>query len=178
MKKFFIIALTFLSSLAIGQSQIPGYFSPTCGQIPFYDVGFTSTDVCAAIVEAKQNAEGFPRAGILGTYNSTVSANQWLGPNELLPNTPFTIFPVKTKINEITWSNQTANVQFRIQFRSGSKTGTIFHTLTVTSPNTGYGYESGLNYTFNPGDTIWAQYLDDGTNMRDATVTLWISRIP
>jgi hypothetical protein len=140
--------------------------------------GFTAVNVQSAIEEAKQTSEGFPRSGLLGTYNSSISNNQWLGPNELLPNTPFVVFPVKSKINEMTWSNQTANVQFRVTFRTVSKTGTIFYTLTVTSPNPGYGYVSGLSFTFNPGDTIWAQYLDDGTNMSDATITLWISRIP
>lgn len=139
--------------------------------------GFISDNTQEAIEEAKQNAEGFPRAGMRGVYNGTVGNNDWLGPNELLPNTPFGIFPVKTKINEITWTNQRVNVQFHVQFRLGSKTGTIFHTLTVTSPNPGYGYESGLNYILNPGDVIFAQYRDDGQNCSDMDLTLWISRI-
>lgn len=140
--------------------------------------GFTSTDVQAAIEEAKQNAEGFPRAGIRSNYNGTVSANQWLGPSELFPNTPLLVAPVTLKINEITWSNQTTNVAFRIQFRLTSKTGTIFYTLTVTSPNSGYGYTTGVNYTLNPGDVVYAQYLDDGTNCSDMDLILWVSRVP
>jgi hypothetical protein len=140
--------------------------------------GFVSTETQSAIEEAKQNAEGFPRAGMRSTYNGTVSGNQWLGPNELLPNTPLIVFPVATKLNEITWSNQTTNVAFRIQFRRNSRTGTIFYTLTITSPNSGFGYVSGLNFTFSPGDTIHAQYLDDGTNVSDFDLILWISRIP
>lgn len=140
--------------------------------------GFTSTEVQSAIEETKTYGEGFPRAGIKGTYNGTVGNNNWLGPNELLPNTPFVVFPVSTKLNEISWSNQTSDVAFRIQFRTVSKTGTIFYTLTVTSPNPGYGYVSGLNYTFSPGTVIYAQYLDDGTNCSDMDLTLWISRIP
>ena len=139
--------------------------------------GFTSTDVQAAIEEAKQNAEGFPRAGIRSTYNGTVSGNQWLGPSELLSNTPLMVAPIKLKINEITWSNQSANVAFRIQFRINSRTGTIFYTLTVTSPNSGYGYVTGVDYTLNPGDTIHAQYLDDGTNASDMDLILWVSRV-
>jgi hypothetical protein len=131
-----------------------------------------------AIEYAKQNAEGFPRAGVRGQYNGTVGNNDWLGPNELMPNTPLVVFPVDTKLNEITWSNQNTNVQFRIQFRTVSKTGTIFYTMTVTSPNPGYGYISGLNYTFSPGDVIYAQYLDDGQNCSDMDLILWISRIP
>jgi hypothetical protein len=140
--------------------------------------GFTSSEVQSAIEEAKQNAEGFPRAGIRSTYNSTVSNNSWLGPNELLPNTPLLVAPVALKINEITWSNQTSNVAFRIQFRLNSRTGTIFYTLTVTSPNSGNGYVSGINYNLSPGDTVHAQYLDDGTNLSDADLVLWVSRIP
>jgi hypothetical protein len=146
---------------------------------PFDNTGndFVSDNVQDAIEEAKQNAEGFPRAGIRGVYNGTVGNNNWLGPSELLPNTPFVVFPVNTKLNEITWSNQTSNVAFRIEFRTVSKTGTIFYTMQVTSPNPGYGYISGLNFTFSPGDVIYAQYLDDGTNCSDMDLILWISRI-
>lgn len=140
--------------------------------------GFVSTNVQAAIEEAKQNAEGFPRAGKAGTYNSTVSNNQWLGPNELLSNTPFMVAPVKTKINEITWSNQNTNVDFRIQFRLNSRTGTILYTLEVNSPNSGYGYVSGVDFTLEAGDSLHAQYLDDGTNLSDAELVLWYSRVP
>lgn len=139
--------------------------------------GFTSDNAQDAIEEAKQNAEGFPRAGCRGTYNGVVGNNDWLGPNELLSNTPFIVFPVKTKLNEITWSNSTTNVEFHIEFRTGGKTGTIFYTMTVTSTNPGYGYVTGLNYTFNAGDTIWAQYKDDGQNCSDMDLILWISRI-
>lgn len=149
--------------------------------IPFDSDGtvfpLTITDVQTAIEYAKQNAEGFPRAGIRGIYNGTVSNNNWLGPNELLPNTPFAVFPVNTKLNEITWSNQTSDVAFRIQFRKGSKTGAVFYTLTVTSPNPGYGYVAGLTETFVPGDVIYAQYLDDGQNCSDMDLMIWISRI-
>lgn len=140
--------------------------------------GFVSEDVQAAIEEAKQNAEGFPRAGIRSTYNGTVSNNNWLGPSELLPNTALLVSPVTLKIQEITWANQTANVQFRIQFRTNSKTGPIFYTLTVTSPNVGSGFVTGLTQVLTPGQTVWAQYLDDGTNASDLDLIMWVSRIP
>lgn len=166
-----------LTTSTFGQST-DWWHSPACEQIPFAYTGFTSDNVCDAINEAKQNAEGFPRAGIRATANGVVGNNDWLGPNELMPNTPLALFPVKTKLNEITWANQTANVQFHIEFRRGSKTGTIFHTLTVTSTNPGYGYVSGLAYTFDPGEVVYAQYIDDGQNMSDMDLILWISRIP
>jgi len=178
MRKLLFSLLLCWSSLSAGSTFGPAYFSPACGAIPFSDTNFTATDVCSAIIEAKQNAEGFPRAGIRGSYNGTVSGGSWLGPNELLPNTPLAVFPVKTKINEITWANATVNTQFHIEFRSVSKTGTIFYTLTVTSTNPGYGYVSGLTYTFDPGSVIYAQYQDDGTNASDMDLILWISRVP
>lgn len=155
-------------------------FNPVSRQVAFDNStnGFVSTEAQSAIEEAKQNAEGFPRAGIRSCYNGTVSNNNWLGPNELLPNTPLFVAATKIKINEISWSNQTANVAFRIQFRITSRTGTIFYTLTVTSPNSGFGYATGVNYVLNPGDVIHAQYLDDGTNCSDMDLVLWISRTP
>jgi hypothetical protein len=154
--------------------------TPVAETVPFDNDsnGFTADDVQTAIEEAKQNSEGFPRAAIRGVYNGVVGNNSWLGPSELLPNTALCIFPVNTKLNEITWSNQKTNVAFRIEFRTGSKTGTIFYTLTITSPNVGYGYVSGLNFTFPAGTSIWAQYKDDGTNCSDMALDLWISRIP
>lgn len=154
--------------------------TPVASSTPFDSSinGFTSTNVQAAIEEAKQNAEGFPRAGLRSSYNGTVGGNSWLGPNELLSNTPLLVCPVTLKLNEITWSNQNTNVQFRIQFRLNSRTGTIFYTLTVTSPNSGSGYVTGVNYTLSPGDTIHAQYLDDGTNAADMDLILWVSRVP
>lgn len=155
-------------------------YDPVAEEIPFDNGtnGFTSENAQAAIEEAKATAEGFPRAGIRSSYNGTLGNNDWLGPNELLSNTALLVAPVKLRLNEITWANQNANVAFRIEFRTVSKTGTIFYTLTVTSPNSGSGYVSGVNFDLNPGDTVWAQYKDDGTNMADADLILWVSRIP
>lgn len=156
------------------------YTTPVAKNVPFDNTsnGFTSDSTQEAIEEAKSQAEGFPRAGIRSIANGTVGSNQWIGPTELLPNTPLLVAPVSLKINEITWSNQNTNVAFRIQFRLNSKTGTIFYTLTVTSPNSGSGFVSNVNYTLNPGDVIYAQYLDDGTNASDMDLILWVSRVP
>ena len=155
-------------------------YVPVAGEIPFDNSanGFLAEETQAAIEEAKQNAEGFPRAGIRSIYNGTVNNNNWLGPSELLPNTPLLVAPVKLKINEISWANQNIDRQFRIEFRSNSRTGAIFYTLTVTSPNPGYGFATGVNFILNPGDTIHAQYKDDGNNVSDFDLILWISRVP
>ena len=140
---------------------------------------FVSDNVQEALEEAKQNAEGFPRAGIRATMNGTVGNNNWLGPNELLPATPIAMFPVTTKLNEVSWSNNIsrANRQFELEFRRGSKTGPIFYTMVVTSPNPGYGYVGNLNFTFAPGEAIFVQYKDTGKNCADMDLVLWISRI-
>ena len=154
--------------------------TPVAKSTPFDNTvnGFVATDTQAAIEEAKQNAEGFPRAGLRSTYNGSVANNSWLGPSELLPNTALMVSPVTLQIKELTWANATTNVQFRVQFRTGSKTGPIFYTLTVTSTNPGYGYVTGLTKILNPGDTVWAQYLDDGTNCSDLDLVIWVARIP
>lgn len=156
------------------------HFTPVAEVVPFDNTvnDFTSDNVQDAIEEAKLNAEGFPRAGLRSCYNGTVGGNDWLGPNELLSNTPLAIFPVNTKLNEITWSNSIANVSFDIEFRRGSKTGTIFYTLQVRTTNPGYGYVSSLNFTFIPGEVIFAQYKDQGQNCTDMDLILWVSRIP
>jgi len=139
--------------------------------------GFTADTVQEAIEEVGFNVEGFPRAGIRSTANGTVSNNQWIGPTELLPNTPTLVAPVSLKINEITWANQNTNVSFRLDFRLNSKTGTIFYQLNVSSPNSGYGYVTGVDYTLNAGDAIYVQYIDLGTNASDFDLVVWISRV-
>jgi hypothetical protein len=159
--------------------MINGFISQVAQSTPFDKStnGFSASNVQSAIEEAKATATGLPRFCVSGVYNGTVGGGTWLGPNELLPNTPFVVFPVNTKLTEISWSNQTSDVQFRIQFRLNSRTGTILHTITVTSTNPGYGYVTGLNYTFSAGDTIHAQYLDDGQNCSDMNLMLWLARI-
>lgn len=134
-------------------------------------------NVQLAIEHAKQNAEGFPRAGLRSFYNGTMGDNDWLGPSELLSNTPLAVFPVDVRINEITWGNSRSDVSFDIEFRRGSKTGPIVYTLSVTPSNPGYGYVTGVNVDFTPGESLWAQYKDTGLNAADMDLVLWISRI-
>ena len=155
------------------------YKSPIAREIPFDNStnGFVANETQSAIEEARLLAQGFPRAGVRSTYNSTVGANQWLGPSELHPNTPLVLPAVNLRLNEISWSNQTINVAFRIQFRTVSKTGTIVYTLTVTSPNDGYGFVSSINLNLTAGVPIYAQYLDDGNNCSDMDLILWVSRV-
>jgi hypothetical protein len=153
--------------------------SQVAESVPFDNTSndFDADNVQDAIEESRETAQGFPRSGVRITANGVIGNNDWLGPNELLPNTPTAVFPVGVQINEITWSNQRDNVEFEIEFRTGSKTGTIFYTLAVTPSNPGYGFVNGLTFNFSPGDTVWAQYKDNGYNCSDFEMTLWISRI-
>ena len=131
--------------------------------------GFISKDVQRAIEETRISAEGLPRAGCRSTYNSTISANQWLGPSELLSNTPLLKIPIKIRLNEISWANQNINVSFQIEFYKNGKLATDkFYTMTVVSPNDGTGYVdiNSLNFTFNAGDVIRAKYRDWETDRK------------
>lgn len=164
--------------IVVGNDNGNWDFYFTAKNIAFEPVApITATNVQDAIVQANIYAEGFPRAGIRSTYNGTVGNNTWLGPNELLSNTPLAIFPVNVRINEITWANKKTDRQFRIEFRRGSRTGAIVYTLVAESPNPGYGYAIGINVEFAAGETLHAQYLDDGNNCSDMDLVVWISRI-
>lgn len=139
--------------------------------------GFTATNVQAAIEEAKANAEGFPRAGIPLVSNGVVSNNQWISYSELTPDTKI-VFPVKSKINEITWANTNLNCDFDLLFyKNGTGAGELFYTLQVRASNPGYGYVSGLAYTFAAGDYMKIKYVDQGQNASDFVLVPWVSRI-
>jgi hypothetical protein len=149
------------------------------GSIPFDNAsnGFVAEDTQAAIEEAKQNAEGFPRAGLPLLANGTVSNNQFISYSELLPNTPIGPFPVKLKLNELMWSNTNLNVSFSLQFfLNGS--AIPFYTYSTVNDADGMGYASGLSYLFAAGDYIKIKYIDQGTNCADLGLVLWISRVP
>ena len=152
--------------------------SPVASSTPFDNAtnGFAADDTQAAIEEARDTALRLARLTIRATANGTVGNNDWIGPTEIQSNTPFMVAPYKLRIGEVSWSNEKTNVQCRVRFRVGSKTGSIFYTLTITSTNPGYGYASGINFLLNAGDTVWAQYLDDGRNMSDADFVLWMVR--
>ena len=145
--------------------------------IPFSDPLFIVNNVGDGIREAKQNAEGFPRAGIALIANGVVSNNQWVSYSELLPNVQI-VFPVNTKLNELTWANTNTNVSFDLKFyKNGILDANLFYTYQVRNGTT-YGFQSGLNFTFNAGDWIRIKYIDQGTNVNDFALVLWISRIP
>lgn len=138
--------------------------------------GFTSITAQGAIEEAKNTVITFPRIAMSRYYNGVSGNNDWLGPSELLPNTPFIVVPFAFKIKDISWSNQNTGVDFHIEFRTGSKTGPIIYTLTVSNGGL-FGYVSDLDINLGIGTAIYAQYKDDGQNCSDFELTLWITRV-
>jgi len=145
--------------------------------------GFVSTDTQAAIEEAKQNAEGFPRAGLSLTANGTVGDLAWITYTELLAN-PRILFPVKTRLKEYTWVNSNTNIralQYKF-YKNGQLAGNLVYTDTpsTTDRTNGYGYLSfPSNVDFNPGESLYVQvdYTAAGTSLSDLALVIWISRL-
>lgn len=146
--------------------------------------GFISQDTQAAIEEAKQNAEGFPRAGISLTANGTISDLAWITYSELLAN-PRILFPVKTRLKEFTWVNANLSIralQFKF-YKNGQAAGNLVYTHTPVAGDrtVGYGYlVFPVNIDFNAGESLYVQvdYTAAGTSLSDLALVLWISRIP
>lgn len=145
--------------------------------------GFIAEDTQAAIEEAKANAEGFPRAGLSLTHNGTVGDLAWITYTELLAN-PRIVFPVNTRLKEITWSN--ANISIRAMsikiYKNGQAGGDLIDTRIVPAGErtAGFGfYAYPTNLDFVAGDTMYVQvdYTAAGTNMSDLAIVIWVSRI-
>lgn len=165
-----------------------GYWKSVVARaIYFYDATFVSRNVQAAIVEAKQNAEGFPRAGLPLTNNGTVSNGQWISYSELLSN-PRILFPVKIRLKELTWVNSNTSLggfTFGL-YKNGQLVGNLVYTYTAPSADltAGYGYHifpTGVGSTidFDAGDSLYIKNVrPSGTALADLAVILWIARIP
>lgn len=145
--------------------------------------GFTANHVQAAIEEAKQNAEGFPRAGLPLTANGTLANGNWITYSELLSN-PRILFPVKIRIKEITWVNNATNLgafNFDI-YKNGQLIGNRVFTYTAPAADraVGYGYYVwASNLDFAEGDSLYIRYVKpSGTSLSDTALIVWVARIP
>lgn len=148
--------------------------------MPFSTDGFTSDNVKSAVEEVKTYSQGFPRAGIVLVFNGTVGNNDWISFSSLTPDTPI-VFAVKTKLEEFSWSNNVSNNgrSFDLEFyKNGITSNDLIYTYSVRDSENSYGYASGLEYTFNPGDYLRIKYVDQGLNCSDMNITLWVSRLP
>lgn len=159
--------------------------TPTAPEL-FFDNGtngFTAQNVQAAIEEARQTAEGFPRSGIILTNNGTVSSGQFISYTELL-SSPRVLFPVKTRLKELTWINSSINLgAFNfILYKNGQAAGNIIYTYSAPALDrtNGYGYfVFPSNIDFNAGDSLFIKYNKPaGTSLADLCLTLWIARLP
>lgn len=145
--------------------------------------GFTSQEVQSAIEEAKQNAEGFPRAGIPFSYNGSVGANVFLGVTELI-SSPRWVFPQNIRITEFSWTNTSTNLgAFRFEFyKNGQAAGNLIYTYTPSAAERTAGFSFHIfptNLTFNAGDVLYVRHIRTNTPaLSDAAFILWIARIP
>lgn len=157
--------------------------SPVSESIPFSDVNFAATNVHDGIVEAKQNAEGFPRAGLPLTNNGTVANGAWITYSELLAN-PRILFPVKVRLKEMTWVNVNVNLgAFNFEFyKNGQAAGNLIFTYTAPAADrtAGYGYYVWpTNLDFNAGESLYIKNVrPSGTALADLALIVWIARIP
>jgi len=161
------------------------YHSPIDWSVPFDNVGtgFQSTNVHDAIIEAKDIAAGFSRAGLPLTMNGTVSNGSWITFTELLAN-PRILFALKTRITEITWNNNNVNLgAFDFVFyRDGQLVGNLIYTYSAPAGDrtAGYGYFTfPTNLDFNPGQSLYIKCVrPSGTALSDLALVLWTARIP
>lgn len=161
------------------------YSTPVAKSVPFDNSTnlFASSDVQSAIEEAKQNAEGFPRAGLSLTYNGTVGNGAWITYSELLSG-PRILFPVKIRLKELTWVNTNINLgAFTFVFyKNGQAAGNIVFTYTPTAAGlvNGYGYYIfATAFDFAAGDSLFVRHnRPSGTALSDLALTLWVARIP
>jgi hypothetical protein len=159
--------------------------TPVAKAVPFDNSAnnFVSTDTQAAIEEAKQNAEGFPRAGLPLTANGTVGDLAWITYTELLAN-PRIVFPVNTRLKEFTWNSANVNIRatnFKF-YKNGQAGGNLIATRTAPAGErtAGFGYYVfPTDLDFAAGDSLYVQvdYTAAGTSLSDLALVIWISRI-
>lgn len=154
---------------------------PVAESVPFESSEFTSDNTQDAIIEAKQNAEGFPRAGISLVYNGTLGGGDFISYSNLTPDVDI-IFPVNTKINEITFANDRSNVDGSVEiFKNGTAPANLLTTIDIST--TGGGRSkffdlNSLNINLIAGEFLKLRFIDQGINPRDAIFVLFFSRIP
>lgn len=105
-------------------------------------------------------------------YNGTLSKGDFIGYSNLLPGdqTPV-VAPITGTFASFTWSNSNISADFTLQFRKNSTVATPFFSYTRTNTQ----FESVTLPTpqsFTAGDQIFIEYVDQGSNARDAAIIL------
>lgn len=130
--------------------------------------GFTSTDVQAAIEEAKATAAGKLRDSRYFIMNGTVSNGDWLAPSNLISDYKY-IMTENLKFYGLSWSCGNGDGRsFDLEFyKNGTDPGDLFYTYEVRNSTNDWDYITGLNYTFQAGDYMEVKYVDQGLNVSD-----------
>lgn len=153
--------------------------SAVAEEVPFEDPSFTADNAQDAIIEAKQNAEGFPRAGLPLISNGTMGNNDLISYSNLTPTAVIT-FPVRTKINELTFANDRTSVECDLElWKNGVGSGTLIKTVSISTGSETFQAEdlNADNLILEVGDYLQIRYIDQGTNAADLALVLWISRV-
>lgn len=157
---------------------MPGPFtSPVAQSVPFDPTVtnyLTALNVQDAIDQITALIQGQVRLVLLNLYNSTWTNNAFLGRSELLPSTPIK-FAKNIVIYELAFQNQNTTKNFFLDiYKNGQLAGNLVTTLTVnTLTGTGQIF-TGLNISFNAGDTLFYRYRNiSGTSPSDSSIEIY-----
>lgn len=165
----------------LGGKGVSSYAFPTEYDLnalttPFSRDGYHASNVSDAIDEAKSEAEGRARYALPLIMNGTVTNGNYITYSNLTPDA-HPIFTVSEVLEEVTWSNTNLNVDFDLQFyRAVDGVETLLQTIQIRNDADGYAYVTGLNLTFSAGDRLKIRYVDQGDNVSDFVLVLFIRR--
>lgn len=151
------------------------FITQVSDSIPFDNStnGFIADRAQTAIEEAKATG-GVARYAIPLVQNGTVGNNDWISYSNLTPDAKI-VFPRACIVEEFSWSNSNSSVDFDLEFyKNGITSGDLYRTYQVRSSANDFDYETGWNDSFNAGDWIRILYKDQGTNLSDACLVLYI----
>lgn len=134
------------------------------------DNGFAATTTQAAIEESKNTAPGKARASVTCTFNGTISNNNWLGYNEVLPGNQVPIlipFNCILKEMSVIYSNASIDGKLRL-YKNGTGYGNIVYTAQFTDDNDGGIFTP--NVVFSAGDQLRGRWVDEGSNPVDMAI--------
>lgn len=151
--------------------------SEVARSVPFDNAsnGFSSVNVQDAIEEAQTVAILKPRYSITTTHNGTISNNQWLGYDNLLPGDAVPIVnPINATLREISFSFSNSNVDgvFHL-YKNGTSGGNIILSITFTNV-TGSKLETGINLPLSAGDLLRGRWEDTGDNPSDMALVYFM----
>jgi len=135
--------------------------------------GLQSTEVRSAILEVlnKANSAIFP---ISILYNGTATGNFFMSYSNLTPNSPM-IVAVNANLVAMSFSNSNQNADYTLNFRNNTNIGLPFYSITKSGVKS---FSQAIPAeTFNAGDFISLEYMDDGNNGQDIVIQLYFTVI-